>query len=402
MAEPVYAKSIASYEDAAALNAAVEALFAALPAAARITGKRVLIKPNLLGKRRPEQAVTTHPAVFTAVLEAVKRRQPASIMVAESAGGVATPGVMKSIYEVTGLAAACRAADVPYWLGSETGERKGEGRVAKTFTLIQPVLDADFIIDLAKFKTHMMTGMTGAVKNLFGCIPGLQKAEWHMRCPDKEPFGEMLIDLFETVHPDMAIVDAVVAMEGDGPNGGEPRPFGLLLAGQDLPNIDLALCGLIQLDPMRVPYLLAAHRRGLCDERFDPALWQGDAPYAPVEDFKLPGSYRGNADSTGNTDFAQKFPGPLQGLVRRAEGLIAPHPVIDPKKCIGCGNCKEICPQHTIQWHVTKQGGRPVENPKPRKVARVEASGCIRCFCCHEVCPVQAIEVRRLALFRKL
>ena len=402
MSEPVYAKSIAGYEDAAALEAAVEALFAALPASERITGKKVLVKPNLLAKRRPEQAVTTHPAVLAAVLAAVKRRGPASIIVAESSGGIATPSAMKGVYEGTGIAAVCQKADVPLWLGSETGERKGDGHISKTFTIIQPVLDAEFIIDLAKFKTHMMTGMTGAVKNMFGCIPGLQKAEWHMRCPDKGPFGEMLIDLFEAVKPDMAVVDAIVAMEGDGPNGGSPRPFGLLLAGEDLPNIDLALCGLIGLDPMRVPYLIAAHKRGLCAEKFDTALWRGDAPYTPVQDFKLPSSYLGSADSTGDTDFAQKFPAPLRGLARRAEGLLAPHPVIDEVKCIGCGRCKEICPQHTITWHVTRKGGRPAEAPKPRKVARVLAKDCIRCFCCHEVCPAQAIEVRRLALFKKL
>lgn len=402
MAEPVYARRMEDYENAAALEAAVEELFCALPASGRITGKKVLVKPNLLAKRTPAQAVTTHPAVLAAVLKAVQRRQPASVVVADSAGGIATIGIMKGIYEATGIAEVCRKAGVPCWPGGETGERKGDGKIAKTFTLIQPVLEAEFIIDLAKFKTHMMTGMTGAVKNLFGCIPGLQKAEWHTRCPDKGPFGEMLIDLFQTVHPDMALVDAVMAMEGDGPNGGKPRPFGLLVAGEDLPGIDLALCGLIGLDPMRVPYLLAAHNRGLCAERFDPALWQGDAPYAPVEDFLLPSSYLGDESSAGNTDFAQKFPAPLRGLARRAEGLISPHPVIDQKACIGCGRCREICPQHTIVWHVTKKGGRPKEDPKPRKVARVVPKGCIRCFCCHEVCPVQAIEVRRLALFKKL
>lgn len=399
MAEPVYAKRMPDYENPAALNAAVEELFCSLPASGKIAGKKVLVKPNLLAKRTPAQAVTTHPAVLAAVLAAVKRRGPASVVVADSAGGIATPGVMKGIYEATGTAAVCREAGVPVWLGGESGERKGDGKIAKTFTLIQPVLDAEFIIDLAKFKTHMMTGMTGAVKNLFGCIPGLQKAEWHTRCPDKGPFGEMLVDLLQTVRPDMALVDAVMAMEGDGPNGGKPRPFGMLLAGEDLPAIDLALCGLIGLDPMRVPYLLAAQKRGLCAEQFDPALWQGEMPYTPVEDFVLPSSYLGDESSAGNTDFAQKLPRPLQKLARRAEGLISPHPVIDAKTCIGCGRCKEICPQHTIQWHVTKKGGR---DQKPRKVARVVPAGCIRCFCCHEVCPVQAIEVRRLALFKKL
>ena len=104
--------------------------------------------------------------------------------------------------------------------------------------------------------------MSCAVKNLFGTVPGLQKAEFHMRFPEKEPFGEMLVDLCETVRPQLIIADGVLAMEGDGPAGGTPRALGLVLGGEDASAVDLAVCRLMGMPAMRVPYLAAAHARG--------------------------------------------------------------------------------------------------------------------------------------------
>ena len=254
--------------------------------------------------------------------------------------------------------------------------------------MIQPVLEADFIIDLPKLKTHVMTGYTGAVKNLFGCIPGLQKAEWHTRFSDRERFGSMLIDLLQTVQPDMAVMDAVVGMQGDGPAGGEPREVGLILGSEDLLNLDLAACRMIGMPPMRVPYLEAAHRRGLCAECFDLRDLAGDtAAFAPIQGYKLPSSYQN--DQLGSTDFAD-YRSWLRPLVQAAEKMAAPRPVVKTAKCIGCGKCAEICPRHTIR--LSGQGNH--------RKAKIQPRGCIRCFCCHEMCPVKAIDVRKFSLFR--
>ncbi len=387
----VIARRVSAY-DPELVEKAVEQIFSDLPAARRIGPEtRVLLKPNLLAKHAPEKAVTTHPEVLRAVICAVKRRGAAEIMVADSAGGPATPALMKGIYHVCGVDEVCRQENVPLWLGGPTGERQSpEGGLVSRFTLIQPVLDADFIIDLPKMKTHMMTGMTGAVKNLFGCVPGLQKAEFHMRFPDKERFGNMIVDLWATVKPDMAIMDAVTAMEGDGPAGGEPRDVGLILGTENLFSLDLAVCSMMSLAPGRVPYLAAAQKRGLCAETFDPDLWQGDVPCPILENWKLPGSFQNSSEST---DFAERYPAFLQPLLKWGERAIAPRPVIDKAGCIGCGQCAQICPQQVIRLEKGANGS---------KTAHIQPRQCIRCFCCHEVCPVKAIQVHRFGLFKHL
>ena len=266
--------------------------------------------------------------------------------------------------------------------GTASGEApKAEG-AKRRFTLLEPVLAADIIIDLPKCKTHMMTGLSAATKNLFGCIPGLQKAEWHMRCPKKEDFGDMLIDLLLTVKPSFAVLDGVVGHEGNGPSGGSPRPLGFLAAAEDMLSMDLALCRMLGLAPESVPYLAAAGRRGLCPAAFDPALAAGEtALFAPVENFRLPDSWR-------KMNFSDSAPRAVRWAVPAVEKWVAPRPKIAPARCIGCGRCAEICPQHTIE----------LKNKK----AHIKPKDCIRCFCCHEVCPVQAIDTKRFFLFKKL
>lgn len=389
MREPVYLCRAERY-DPAVCDEAVERLFAALPCTQAIgPDTKILLKPNLLAKAAPDKAVTTHPEVLRAVLHACKRRgaRCENIVVADSAGGLYYPAQMKAIYRVSGLAAVCEAEGVCAYTECDTVTVPvPEGEVVGEFELLRPVVEADFIIDLPKLKTHVMTGLTAACKNLFGTIPGLKKAEWHMRFPDRERFGGMLIDLLGVVKPRMAILDGIVGMEGDGPSGGEPRALGLLLASEGLLNLDLAAAQLIGLDAMRVPYLAAAHSRGLCGTAFDAADLRGDTDaFVLPTGWKLPASFQDG--QAGSPDFADtKVPPALRSLVHATEEVLAPHPVINADKCIGCGKCIEICPQHTIQM----QNG----------VSRIIPKNCIRCFCCHEMCPAKAIDIKQLPIFR--
>ncbi len=384
MDERVFFAAAPSYSQSA-VDDAVEGLFRQLPAAVLLApGKKVLLKPNLLSGTAPEKAVTTHPAVVAAVIRAVKRRgvAAADITVADSPGGPHASGLVKAAWKASGIAAVCAEEGVQLYTGTVSGEApKAEG-AKRRFTLLEPVLAADVIIDLPKCKTHMMTGLSAATKNLFGCIPGLQKAEWHMRCPKKEDFGDMLIDLLLTVKPSFAVLDGVVGHEGNGPSGGSPRPLGFLAAAEDMLSMDLALCRMLGLAPESVPYLAAAQKRGLCPAAFDPALAAGEtALFAPVENFRLPDSWR-------KMNFSDSAPRAVRWAVPAVEKWVAPRPQIAPARCIGCGRCAEICPQHTIE----------LKNKK----AHIKPKDCIRCFCCHEVCPVQAIDTKRFFLFKKL
>ena len=371
------------------IEEAVETLFQYLPCTEVITeNTKILLKPNLLAKHPPEHAVTTHPEVVRAVIRVCKKRgaKAEHIIVADSAGGLYNPSQMRSLYQGCGLTKVCQEEKVALYTACESQLYAViDGKVVTEFEILKPVLEADFIINLPKMKSHVMTGMTAACKNMFGVIPGLKKSEWHMRFPDKERFGEMLIDLLETITPNMAILDGILAMEGDGPAGGEPRNVGILMASEDMVNMDLAIAYMMGLEPMRVPYLKAAYGRGLGKMAFDKADLLGDIEALQIiGDWKLPESYQGNGN--GNTDFAAILPKILQPIVKKIERAVAPHPVIQQALCIGCGKCAEICSKDTIV----------IKNKK----AKVIQNACIRCFCCHEMCPVKAIEVKKLSLFK--
>lgn len=379
--DTVYLKSGLSYEDTDGLAAAVETLFAQSEAAKRLgPDTRVLLKPNLLGKHTPDQAVTTHPAVVAAVAQALHRRGVRSITLADSPGGLYNEPNMRGIYRASGLAEVCAAHQIDLWQKTSFGERPAGGRLVAAFSLIDPVLDCDFLINLPKLKTHVMTGMTCAVKNLFGCVPGLQKAELHMRFPQREAFGTMLCDLCGCVKPDLTVADGIVAMEGDGPSGGSPRALGLLLGGEDPFLLDLAAAAVIGIEPAAVPYLAVAIAAGRCPSAFDPAaLAPCSDALCPAENFKLPASF-------APMNFAASVPAPLRWAMPLAVRMAAPRPRITRSACVGCGKCAEICPGHTITL--------------ADKKAKIDPAGCIRCFCCHEMCPAKAIKVRGLPFFK--
>ncbi len=379
----VYVATAAPGAQEAAVEA-VEALFSRFPATALPkAGQRVVIKPNLLARHRPENAVTTHPDVLRGVILALQNRGIASITVADSPGGPYTPGLMAGVYKACGVSAVCAETGARAYTGCESAPRHfPEGVLVHNFELIRPILEADYILNLPKLKTHVLTGMSGAVKNLLGCVPGLTKAEFHMRFPQREHFGQMLVDLCECVKPGLHLVDGILGMEGDGPAGGRVRETGLLLASQDPYSLDLAICRYMGLDPAQVPTLVAAAQNGRCGLLFDENALVAEEETArrPFADFALPASCQ------DRVDFSGRLPRFLRGAMPAFTRRAAPHPVVTKKQCVGCGKCAEICPAQVIQLEKNK--------------AHIRQKECIRCFCCHEMCPVKAIEVRKLRLFR--
>lgn len=338
-------------------------------------GMRVAVKPNLVTRSAPDECAVTHPVVLCAVVSLLKELG-ASVVIAESPGGPYTPALLKGIYEHSGCAKAAEyGAELN--LDCTWGElRAPEAKLCRSFSVITPLLEADAIVDVCKLKTHCMMGLSAAVKNLFGAVPGLMKPELHCRFPQKDAFGTMIADLCQALHPVLSIVDGITAMEGNGPTGGRPRHVGALLASRSPYAVDLACTEIIGMAPETIPPLRAAMERGLCPRTAQELVWLCEpASHFAVPDFLQPESK--------SADFITRLPKFLQPLAAR---LATPSPQIRTAECVGCGKCAESCPQHTITIRDHK--------------AVIDYSNCIRCYCCHEMCPKHVIDIRRLSLFR--
>jgi uncharacterized protein (DUF362 family)/ferredoxin len=334
-------------------------------------GLKVLIKPNLVTARRPEQSVTTHPALLMAICAWLRERGVCEITIADSPGGPHMTANLKTVYNLSGMTQLSAAAS----LNMDTGYSAVQcpaGFMNRSFNIINPILEADYIINVAKLKTHGMTILSAGIKNLFGAIPGLQKPELHYRFPDPKDFVRMLLEVAQTVKPQVTVLDAVDAMEGNGPNSGTTRHMGLTFASRDMYAQDWAACALMGIDPQSVPMLSLARDMGLLQP--EEIKLTGFTPAVSDPPFKLPDSI--------DYDLLKKLPGflrrPLSPVVTR---LLKPVPEVNVEKCIGCGKCAESCPSKIIVIHNGK--------------ACISRKNCISCFCCQEMCPVHAIGVKR-------
>jgi uncharacterized protein (DUF362 family)/Pyruvate/2-oxoacid:ferredoxin oxidoreductase delta subunit len=303
----------------------------------------------------------------------VKRRGGVPV-IADSPGGPYTKQMLKSVYVGTGMdeIATREGALLNFDLGTTPMSSNG-GLVCSSFDIINPVAKADVVISAAKLKTHGQMIYSGAVKNLFGSLPGLVKPEFHFRYPEKPIFGDMLVDLCETIKPAISFIDGIIGMEGNGPSGGEPKELFLTLASCNPHSLDLYACDVVGFKPDDIPTLASAVKRKLCPSDISELEIKGDVNVKQVK-FKAPDS--------SSLDFASKLP----SFIRRPiTNLLTPRPAIMFKKCIGCGKCAESCPQHIISIVESK--------------AVIDYSKCIKCYCCHEMCPIRAIEIKRFKLF---
>ncbi|MCL2068724.1 MAG: DUF362 domain-containing protein [Oscillospiraceae bacterium] len=372
----------ASAYDPAALDAAIDAHMSAFDMQSRIKpGMKIALKPNLLIKAHPDKAVTTHPQIVAAVLRWLRNHGAADIVIAESPGGPHTKAHLEGVFRACGILDIAREyGAVP---GFDTSNRNipcPDGLICRGFTVINPAAEADIIINLPKLKTHGMTMLSGAVKNMMGVIPGLQKPEMHFRFQDKAAFGRMLVDLSLCVPPVISIVDAVVSMEGNGPSGGNPRGAGHIFAAENPHALDLALCAFINMPPEFVPTVKDAVERGLCPENAAAVEYLCDGRPSPITDYKFP-------DSMMPVGFYAQMPRFMQRPAKFiSERFFTPVPVIRPKDCIGCEKCAESCSPGAIDMHDRK--------------AAIKYEKCIKCFCCHEMCPAKAIDIKRSKLLR--
>ncbi len=334
-------------------------------------GLKVVIKPNLIMAKSPDFPVTTHPLVIKAVGRWLNEHGVTDITLAESSGGLYNAEYMKNIYRTCGVKILEPEITLNMDFSAQTVNCKS-GFANRSFHIITPVLKADYIINICKLKTHSMTGYSGGIKNLFGTIPGLEKPQIHYRWPDLEDFSRMLLELAQTVNPQLTIIDAIDAMEGNGPTGGTSHPLHLLLAARDFYTQDYFAAGLMGLDPMNIEMIKQAVKAGLAHP--DEIQVVGDPVPENLTPFQLP--------DTKKLDFSNFLPGFLRKpFVKIASRLFQSYPQLNPDLCVGCGKCAESCPAHVIQ----------IENKK----AKFRRKGCISCFCCQEMCPMKAISVKK-------
>ena len=339
-------------------------------------GMKVVLKPNLVMSSKPEQAIITHPA-FTAAVGKCVQKAGGRVVIAESPGGPYTPAAMKAMFRATGYRDMAEACGFTLYTDCKSREvTLPQAKRCRELSVVEPFLDRDYLIDLPKLKTHSMVGFSGAVKNLFGTVPGLQKPELHCRFPEREPFSEMLCDLCHFLGPDLSLMDGIWAMEGNGPTGGRRRDL-YVIAGSESPwALDVAAASLVGLEPEKITMLREGHERGYGPLDLSELELVGD----PMETLLAPDFLKAEASSTDFIDRLPKFLRPA------AKKLATPYPRIDKKRCVGCGKCAESCPQHTISLRDGK--------------AVIRYQNCIRCFCCHEMCPKHVVQIKRLGLLR--
>lgn len=336
-------------------------------------GLNVVIKPNLISKKSPDAAATTHPSIVWAVAKLCKEAG-ANVIIAESPGGPYEKPYLTGIYKGTGMAQVAEetGALLNYDL-TETKVTCEEAKYLKTIGILTPLAQADRIINLCKLKTHGMMVYTGAVKNMFGSIAGLKKAEYHLKMSDYDQFADSIIDIFLQNHVSLNIIDGIVGMHRDGPTNGDPIHTNVLISSENAFEADLAALDVICANPMRVPVFKMAYARGLCGKDCSNIdFGNGLKP----EEVKVPEFIVNYNEEFKNLYFKS---GPLGKILQK---MIRPRPVFNKKLCRACHECEKCCPAKVIT--VTKENK-----------AQVKLEGCIRCFCCQELCPFKAVTIKK-------
>ncbi len=341
------------------------------------SGKKVVIKPNLVMKKAPDAAATTHPAVLSALLT-VLREKGVTPLIAESPGGLFNRQRLEGVYRTCGIAEVCERHGVPMNYDTDAVYMSfPSGKTVKSFHVIRPIAEADVVIDLCKLKSHGLTKMSAAIKNFFGVIPGIEKFEMHASFPDYKEFGSMICDLCGMLCEEkevIAITDAIVGMEGDGPTAGTPRKIGALLMSPNPFASDIVGETILGFEKT-VPIVREAASRGLCPEDISGITLLGDdVKPLMISDFVEPETAENRATSALSFFSSGKW-----------GRFFMPRPKAMPDKCRGCGECVASCPQHTIE--LTEKNGK--------KLAKIRHANCIRCYCCQELCPFAAIQIKK-------
>ncbi|MCE5335098.1 MAG: DUF362 domain-containing protein [Desulfobacteraceae bacterium] len=343
--------------DYSRVREAVERAFELFPQP--ISGRKVMIKPNVLRVSEAREGIVTNPAVLRAVVEVVEQMGPSSLIVGDNPG-VHSYGDNEESFRKTGLMDAAKG----YYrnIGNDAVKVDFNPAFMPAVSVSRAILESDVFISLPKFKTHGLTVVTGAIKNSYGILPGAQKARIHQAAGSPERFHEVVVDVFKIRVPDFFIVDAVVGMEGNGPASPDLRDIGLILASDNAVALDSVIATMMGCNPEALGFLRRARDLGLGDFDLSRAELIGELKVLPG--FKLP-------PISGEAVFGNVA---MQNAIHSRTIL---RPKADPALCTACGTCIEHCPVSALAM----DGSLPAVDPER----------CITCFCCQEMCPEKAI-----------
>jgi uncharacterized protein (DUF362 family)/NAD-dependent dihydropyrimidine dehydrogenase PreA subunit len=326
-----------------------------------LEGKSVLVKPNLLGPWDGDSGIVTHHLAIKALVEVLKDKG-AQVQVGDNPGARGYGRVGK-----VGKATGVEEALGENWVNISRSARRVpiQSRFIQDTSISSQVLDCDVLISMPKFKTHVSTIITGAVKNSFGFLVGGEKARMHAVAPRFRDFGELMVDIYQLRIPDLVIMDAVTVMQGNGPSCEDIREEGKILAARNGIALDTVMATMMGIDPARVPMLVTAGERGLGPVRMDDIEVSG--PMERLKDFKKPSTVPRMAWTAPFHRMVFLF------IARRALR-------VDPGRCTACRTCEKGCPAGAITVD---------------KVPAFDAAKCINCYCCYELCPEHAISLNR-------
>ncbi len=321
-------------------------------------GMKVLLKPNLLSSRVPEDAVDTHPEVVRAVARLVKGAG-AVPFIGDSPGGYGKN--IDEIFEKSGIKRIAEEEGIEL-------QRFTASRFVNGIPIARQIFDSDRVISIPKFKTHSVTVLTAAIKNMFGSVVGLYKAECHSRAPREEDFSRIIAKVYSLTNPNLTIVDGIIAMECDGPSSGVIRKMNLIMAGEDAVAIDSCLAKVMGVEPLDILVTKEAYKNKLGEADLSRIEVLGDSLDSFIaKDFKLP-----------QTTPLKYLP---KGVMNYVASLIRFKPYIDIETCKRCNLCKIACPVNCIEIE--------------KDYCRIDYKKCVRCLCCHEICPYRAISIKR-------
>lgn len=332
-------------------------------------GDTVLLKINLIGPKTADSAAVTH-SEFVRALASILKSKGCIVWIGDSSGG-AIAGISPTAesFKVAGFEKVAMQEDAVIKNFDREGvyEVEPTGKHKEKMYLAKPIFDADVVINVPKLKTHSATIYTGAIKNVFGCIPGLRKAMYHKIAPDKEDFGDILADIHKAAKFDLHIMDGIISMQGEGPTSGSTYHASKILISKDPLALDTVAINMLGMTVKDIPILNAGIERRLGTFKLDEIKIDGDYNYLPkLKNYKLP------------KNFKRKKQRSSKAIIKVID-FFKTKPVINKKKCIDCNMCVESCPVKVIDIN-TKL---------------IDYKKCIECMCCHELCMHRAVDLKK-------